>query len=182
MTPLLLGPVSCTRHRYERPCGELDLGSVKELLYSIVHVRPVACLVYRDSDGWSVLSTRCTYVGCDLTYQEPVLLCPCCKTRYTLDGVPLPGWPATVPLPWIDISYKDGHLFANPCVIHPPSWRFTNPEIEEAIRKLREQVKDENLSDEVKIPGLLTGKGDGEIGQMFLEDDPNLIHELQMVK
>jgi hypothetical protein len=89
---------------------------------------------------------------------------------------------ATRRLPWIDIYYKDGHLFANPGKIRPASWRYTTPEIEEAIRKLRKRVKEEGLKDEVVIPQILHGKGDGEFGMMFLEDDPNLIHQLEMIK
>ncbi len=183
----LLSTTACERHRYIRPAAELELGSIDELLYSIVHIRSKAILLFRDADGWSALSTRCTYRGCDLTHQEiefrvEGLLCPCCRTRYTLRGIPHKGWPATHPLPWVDLSFKDGHLYANPGKQHPPSWRYSTPEIEEAIRTLRKRVREEKLKDEVTIPGLLTGKGDGEVGVMFLEDDPNLIHELKMIK
>lgn len=179
--------VACERHRYIRPAAELDLGTLDELLYSIVHIRSKAILLFRDADGWSALSTRCTYRGCDLTHQEIAfreegLLCPCCRTRYTLAGIPQRGWPATHPLPWVDIYFKDGHLYANPGKVHDARWRFSTPEIEEAIRTLRKRVREEKLSDEVEIPDLLTGKGDGEVGVMFLEDDPNLIHELKMIR
>jgi hypothetical protein len=80
--------LGCERHRYVRPAGELDLGAVKDLLYTRVHNHVKAVLLSRDADGWSALSTRCTYRGCDLTFQEPVLLCPCSKTRFALDGRP----------------------------------------------------------------------------------------------
>jgi nitrite reductase/ring-hydroxylating ferredoxin subunit len=182
LVPVMLTFSACERHRYIRPAAELDLGAVKELLYSTVHVRSKAVLLYRDVDGWSALSTRCTYRGCDLTHQEPVLLCPCCRTRYDLSGKPHQGWPATHPLPWIDVYYKDGHLYANPGKVRSPSWRFTTPEIEEAIRKLKKRVKLEGLKDEVVIPEVLKGKGDGTFGTQFLEDDPNLIDELRMIQ
>lgn len=172
----------CERHRYERPCEELDLGPVKSLLYRRVHMRNQAVVVNRDIDGWSVLSARCTYIGCDLTYQEPVLLCPCCKTRFDLNGVPYAGWSATVALPWCDVYHRDGHLFANPCKHRSPTWRFTTPEIETAIRELRKHIKTEGLGDEVKVPEVLLGASDGEVGGQFLEDDPNVMHSLDMIK
>ncbi|MCB0322119.1 MAG: Rieske 2Fe-2S domain-containing protein [Bdellovibrionales bacterium] len=172
----------CERHRYIRPGGELDLGAVEDLLYSSVHIRSKAILLFRDADGWAALSTRCTYRGCDLTHQEPVLLCPCCRTRYSLDGIPHQGWPATRPLPWVDLAYREGHIWANPGTVRPPGWRFSTPEIEEAVRKLRLRVREEKLRDEVAIPSGLKGTGDGEAGTMFLEEDPNLIHELKMIK
>jgi nitrite reductase/ring-hydroxylating ferredoxin subunit len=186
---LPLGLSGCERHRYDRPAGELDLGAVKDLLYDVSHVREASVLVFRDIDGWSVLSTRCTYIGCDLTYQEPemaqgtaLLLCPCCRTRFRLTGDPYEGWPATVPLPWLDVYYRDGHLYAEPGRPKPRSFRFTTPQIEEAILELRKRIKDRDIISEVKIPEVLLGKGDGEVGGMFLEDDPNLIYELDMIK
>lgn len=182
LVPLAASIVSCARHRYNRPAGELNLGTVRELLYSQVHLRSQAVLVLRDTDGWSALSTRCSYEGCDLTFQEPVLLCPCCHTRFNLDGTPQPGWPATRPLPWIEVYYREGRLYADPGKVKPASYRFTTPEIEEAVRKLKERVKEEGLIDEVKVPGVLKGEGDREYGQMFIEDDPNAIEELKMIK
>lgn len=180
---------ACERHRYVRPAGELDLGAVKDLLYDVTHNRQAAALVFRDIDGWSALSARCTYVGCDLTYHEPeaahgtaLLLCPCCRTRFRMTGQPYEGWPATIPLPWMEITYRDGHLYANPGKPQPRSYRFTTPEIEEAIRELRKRISDRDVIDEVEIPKVLLGKGDGEIGGQFLEDDPNLIYELDMIK
>lgn len=182
--PALLGQLGCTRHRYVRPAGELDLGTVRELLYSVVHVRSKAILVFRDTDGWRALSARCTYVGCDLTFQEPILLCPCCKSQFDMTGAPLMGSLATEALPWIQVSYRkeEGHLYADPGKVVPATARFTTPEIEEAIRSLRERVKEEGLADEVKVPPLLQGSGDGEPGTMFVDEDPNLLHELDMIK
>ena len=179
--------LACERHRYIRPAGELDLGPVKDLLYDVSNRRRVSTLVFRDINGWSALSTRCTYRGCDLTYQQPVigtpvLLCPCCRTRFRMNGAPFDGWPATHPLPWMKVTYRDGHLYADPGKQVSSKERFTTREIEEAIRELRKRIQDEQVSDGVKIPEVLLGKGDGEPGGMFLEDDPNLIHELDMIK
>lgn len=182
----LLGS-GCERHRYIRPAGELDLGPVKDLLYDVSNRKESSSLVFRDINGWAALSTRCTYRGCDLTYQEPVvgtalLLCPCCRTRYRLSGQPFDGWPATHPLPWMKIYYRDGHLYTDAGKHVGQKERFTTKEIEEAIQELRRRIKEKDISDGVKIPEVLMGKGDGELGGMFLEDDPNLIYELDMIK
>lgn len=181
-TPALIAFQGCERHRYIRPAGELDLGTVRELLYSVVHVRSKAVLVYRDAEGWRALSTRCTYNGCDCTYQEPILLCPCCRSQFDLEGRVLRGSIATHNLPWIKVTYRDGHLYADPGQVVSPSDHFQDERIEEAIRKLRERIKDEGIGDEAKIPELLLGSGTGEPGQMFLEDDPELMHKLRMIK
>jgi len=82
----------------------------------------------------------------------------------------------------MEISYRDGHLYADPGKIVGASYHFTTPEIENAIRSLRERIKDEGIGDEAKIPDVLLGGGTGEPGQMFLEDDPELIHKLQQIK
>jgi hypothetical protein len=50
---------------------------------------------------------------------------------------------------------------------------FTTPEIEEAVRKLKIQVREEGVSDNVKIPKALMGeRGLDEESQMFLEEQP----------
>jgi len=180
LSPLALS--ACERHRYVRPSVELDLGVVSELLYSVVHISRKSVLLFRDASGWAALSTRCTYLGCDLTYQEPVLLCPCCRTRYDLDGVPHQGWPAIHALPWFDITHRAGHLIVNPGKKRPASFRFTSPELEASIKKLKRRVKKEGMSDEVQIPEILKGKGDKRVGTMFLEEDPNMLYELDMIR
>ena len=181
------GLVGCKRHEYVRPPGEIDLGPVSDMLYTKVHVRARAFMVFRDADGWRALSTRCTYIGCDLTpqdqtHEKPVLFCPCCRSYYDEYGRVFPDQYATKDLPWAEISYRDGHLYANPGHVVPATYRFTTAEIEEAVRALRQRYKEESIGDEVKIPEFLQGQGDGEPGRMFLEDDPNLIHELDMIK
>ena len=72
-------------------------------------------------------------------------------------------------------------MHSNPGKFKNPNWRFTSPEIEEAIRKLRKNIKEEDLDDEVTIPKLLEGKKK-EPGMMFLEDDPNMIHKLDQIR
>ncbi|MFN8388881.1 MAG: Rieske 2Fe-2S domain-containing protein [Bdellovibrionota bacterium] len=180
--------LGCERHRYIRPTAELDLGTVRDLLYSMVHVRIKSALVYRDGDGWRALSTRCSYDRCDLTlqtietYRDQYLLCPCCRSEFDLMGHPHPGGKAAHELPWMTLSYRDGHIFGDPGKPVSESTHFTTPEIENAIHRLRERIKEEGVGDEVKIPEILMGQADGEPGRQFLEDDPELIHRLQMIK
>ncbi|HMO17817.1 MAG TPA: Rieske 2Fe-2S domain-containing protein [Oligoflexia bacterium] len=174
---LLSSTIGCERHRYDRKKEqkgiELDLGPVKDLLFTQTHVPTKAVLLFRDINGWVALSTRCTFHGCDLTYQEPVLLCPCCKTPFEIEtGRPYQGHTATRPLPWIEVSYKEGHLYAHPDREVKSDWRFTTPEIEEAVRKLKVQIRDEGISDNIKIPKSLMGKrGLDEERRMFLEEE-----------
>ena len=175
---------SCTKHEYIRPAGELELGKIKDLLYTVVHVRNKATLVYRDDKGWRALSLRCTYSGCDLTYQPPVLLCPCCRAEFSLEGKVYAGSSATVDLPWMEMSYRDGSRYANPGNIKEDSYNFTLPAIEQAIQELRQRVKAEAVSDNARIPDILMGKGDGENepGSMFLDADPTLLQNLDNIK
>lgn len=175
---VLLG---CERQNYIRPAGELYLGTVRELLYNLVHVRSAAALVVRDANGWRALSCRCTYNGCDLSYQDPILLCPCCKSHFAKDGRVVSG-AAKHPLPWMEISFRDGRLYADPGKIVKSDYRFLSPEIEKALKDLRERFKVEGIGDEIKIPEILKGAGDGDPSPMFLDQDPNFVHDLEMIK
>lgn len=174
---MCLSILACERHRYERDKEQkevsLDLGPVKELLYTQTHIPIKSVLLFRDIDGWSALSTRCTYKGCDLTYQEPILLCPCCGSTFDFSGEPHQHSKASHPLPWMEVSYKSGHLYAHPGKPVKSSWRFTTPEIEESVRKLKIQVRDEGVSDTVEIPKTLMGeRGLTREGPMFVEEQP----------
>lgn len=176
----LLGSLSliafgaCERSRYVREEAqkevELDLGPVRGLLYTQIHIPIKSVLLFRDIDGWSALSTRCTYNGCDLTFQEPVLLCPCCKSQFSLDGVPYSGSDASVSLPWIEVGYKKGHLYAYPGRVVKKETRFTTPEIEAAVRKLKLEVRDPNIASEARIPEALLGQKDlNDNSPMFID-------------
>lgn len=173
---------SCNRHRFVRPAEELDLGSVRELLYSQVHIPARAALVFRDINGWRALSTRCTYIPCDLTFQEPILLCPCCRSQFDLEGRKLQGSLAPDNLPWMEMYYKEGRLYANPGKVVSATYRFTTPEIETSIKLLRERIKEEGVGDEAKIPEVLLGEGGRDSGKMFIDEDPELIQSIDQIK
>jgi len=174
-----LGFLACERSAYRREEEQknvaLDLGPVRNLLYTQIHIPIKAILLFRDIDGWSAISTRCTYNGCDLTFQEPTLFCPCCKSSFSLDGDPYSGDYATIPLPWIEVGYKEGHLYAYPGKVVSKKKRFTTPEIESAIRKLKLQIRDPSVSSEARIPeAVLGGTGEEDEGPMFIDGAPPL--------
>ncbi len=178
-----LGLMACERRVYRREEQQkdviLDLGPVRSLLYTQIHIPIKSVLLFRDIDGWSAISTRCSYNGCDLTYQEPTLFCPCCKSSFSLDGFPYAGGYATVPLPWIEVSYKEGHLYAYPGKVVPKKQRFTTPEIETAIRKLKLQIRDPSIASEARIPDSVQGKRDPEDdGPMFVDRAADLAKPL----
>lgn len=180
---IALGFTACTKHRYIRPAGRLELGKVRELLYTSIHVRSKATMVFRDAEGWKALSARCTYNGCDLThqFQTQTFFCPCCKSEFDINGKPISGV-ASVPLPWMTMSYQDGYLYAEPEKIVDAKYRFTTPEIEQAIREAQIPIKELSVEDEVKIPEILQGKGDGNNGEMFTDDNPEILDEIDKIK
>jgi hypothetical protein len=174
-----IGLMACERSIYKREEEqkdlELDLGPVKTLLYTQIHIPVKAVLLFRDIDGWSALSTRCTYHGCDLTFQEPILLCPCCKSQFGMDGQAYAGGVATRPLPWVEVNYKHGHLYAYPGKVVDSKKRFTTPEIEAAVRKLKLQIRDPNIASEAKIPDALLGsRAEEDEGPMFIDGAPDM--------
>ncbi len=181
LLPLGFMPLGCEKARYRRPWGELDLGPIKTLLYERVFIREKSILLYRDSQGWYALSTRCTFRGCDLSYRDNYFVCPCCKSTYALDGSIIEG-PTPERLPWLSLRYADGHLYANPGKVVNSSYRYTLPAIEEAIKRFRKEIKSEGISDEVKIPKILLGSGDGEGGRMFLDEDPVRARDYEMIE
>ncbi len=174
-----LGLMACERSVYRREEEQkddiLDLGPVRNLLYTQIHIPIKSVLLFRDIDGWSAISTRCSYNGCDLTFQEPTLFCPCCQSSFSLEGNPYAGGSATVPLPWLELSYKEGHLYAHPGKVVPKKNRFTTPEIEAAIRKLKLQIRDPSIASEARIPdAVMGGQNREEDGPMFVDGVPDL--------
>ena len=171
----------CNRHSYvrqkEQANIELDLGTVKSLLFNQVHIPVKSVLVFRDLDGWRALSTRCSFEGCDLTvHDQQSLFCACCKSEYDIKGVPFADSKAKDKLPWLEIFYKEGHLYARAGKVVSPDYKFTDPKIEEAVKKLKLQVREEKIEDGAKIPSELLGSKDAdEEGMMFLDKPPEVV-------
>ena len=152
------GGSGCER-RYQRAGANHVLGEVQYLLFPKKHIRERALLLFRDDGGWSVLSTQCTHEGCDLTYQDQVLLCSCCESVFRHDGMVLRG-PAKDPLPFYSISYRDNKLYADGSKIVGADYRFTTPEIERAVKDLRARILKEGIGPQENIPNvLLYGQG-----------------------
>ena len=158
---------ACKDH-YERPGGFHDLGEVKDLLYSEHFVQDRGFLVKRDAEGWSALSARCSNDGCELTYRDESLRCMCCGSEFDHDGHVMHG-PAKYPLPYYTLVYTDNHLYVDTNEEVKESYRFTTPEIEQAIAQLRERIKREGIRPGAKVPEILLGTGDNEPGEMFKE-------------
>jgi len=158
-SPFLIG----CKKPYQRKPEILDLGPIKEFFFDVQHVQDVACLVYRASTGWAVLSTRCTYEGCELTYQENTLLCPCCRSRYNHAGIKISG-KAPLNLPWYAMDIKEKNLVADAGKVVGPEYRFTIPELEDAINKIRQNISERGVKEGIEIPKFLLGSSDGEIG------------------
>ena len=168
-SPALLSGILGCKRGYTRPAGEYNLGQVKDLLYTQQLVRERDILVYRNKDGWSALSTQCSYEGCALSYQEERFLCTCCGSVFDHFGSVLKG-PAEAALPYLAINYSDGNLYADSSKVVTKEYRFTSPELEEAIARLEERIKKEGTRAGSQIPDILLGKGDQtETGPMFEE-------------
>lgn len=160
--------LSC-RQSYTRVASEINLGEVRDLLYSQQLVRERDILVNRDPLGWSAMSTQCTVEGCALSYQDERFLCVCCGSIFDHSGSVKKG-PAEIPLPYYELKYLEGNLIANSGKIVPSSYRFMSPQIKEAIARLEERIKKEGTRAGTQIPEILLGKGDRtETGPMFEE-------------
>lgn len=165
---LLFLPLLGCEQSYERPVGLHDLGEVKELLNPTSFVRDKAFYLRRDDAGWSAMSTQCTYEGCQLSLQERAFICVCCRSIFDLAGRVARG-PAKNNLPYYSIFYKDNHLYADTAEIVEASDRYTTPEIEQALAKLRERIQQEGARPGAQIPDILRGAADGDVREMFVE-------------
>lgn len=155
----------CER-RYTRKNAVHNLGPVKDLLSSMQHIASKKMLVIRDDGGWAAMSTSCTYDGCDLTFQDTTLLCPCCRSLYDHGGSVLRG-KATVGLSWYQISYSEGSLFADSGKPVDPSIRFTTPKLEAALKKLREKLQQNpNLLKDGSVPRIIRELPEKSLGNM----------------
>lgn len=168
-SPALLSSLFGCKQGYSREPGEHNLGAVQDLLYTQQLIRDKDILVYRDPSGWSAMSTQCTHEGCALSYQEERFLCTCCGSIYDHVGSILKG-PAKVELPYFEIKYVEGSFYADSSKVVPSTYRFTSPELEEAIARLDVRIKKEGTRAGTQIPEILLGKGDQtESGPMFEE-------------
>lgn len=155
---------------FRRKADIYRLGDSADFLYKKVFVADKKFLVHRLEKGWAALSTRCTHLGCDLSYQAKYLLCPCCSSAYDHFGRVLRG-PAKAPLSWVELSFQDDFFFANSGKIVKAGQSFTTPEIEKVIQQYSFEFKevDEIDSDFTRIPKVLIPKKEVEINLEELE-------------
>ena len=135
-------------------------------------------LVRLDDDGWSVMSARCSHEGCDLTFQPNTFLCSCCRSVYDHDGAVLKG-PAVHALPYYELTFKHDKLQANTEKIVQKNYRFMMPEIKDLVKELRRRVLEEGKG-QVRIPKVLLGQEQGQIGSQFQVQSDDRLYELEM--
>jgi len=176
---VILAQGSC-KSSYTRKAQLIDLGEVKGFLYTKVFVRDHKLFVTRDDKGWAAMSTQCTHEGCDLSLQEKNFFCPCCRSYFEHNGQVISS-PAEHNLPYYEMSYKEGHLYADTGKPVKPDYRFTTDELEQAIKKLNVEIRDQEIKD-VHIPKPLTGELDQDGGAMFREEQPSEVYEREMIK
>lgn len=58
--------------------------------------------LFREKEGYSALSRKCTHLGCNLIYSGNELDCPCHGSKFTLDGKVVKG-PAQDDLHWYKV-------------------------------------------------------------------------------
>ncbi|MDD2941873.1 MAG: Rieske (2Fe-2S) protein [bacterium] len=92
--------------RYELAPRLLRLGLVRDLLFPAQKIEYASALVVRDDEGWGAMSARCSREGCDLSWEETKLVCPCCRSAWNLKGELL-GGKARHPLPWFKVGLRE---------------------------------------------------------------------------
>ena len=154
--------VSCSKS-YQRKAELINLGQIKSLLLKVQYLRSQSILLFRDDQGWSALNMRCSYEGCDLTYQENSLYCSCCRSHFAFDGRVLAG-KAKNNLPFYELSLKVDQivvdenqppkkqfiLVADTSKIVKQNYRFTTQEIEDALSHFKDAIgKSQVLGNEI---------------------------------
>lgn len=172
--------LSGCRGEFMRPHARLDMGKVEQLLYERQHIRERALVAYRFSDGWSVMSSRCTYDGCELTYHDNGLLCSCCRSVFYFEGQVLKA-PAKHSLPFYRMETTNNRIYALAGDEVKRDYRFTTPELEKKVKGLRARGLDQ-VGSRIKVPEVLKGEGTGEVGRMFVEEPPVSLADLGVVK
>ena len=163
---------------YTRPAEIIDLGEIRYLLGRETYLRDQSVLVFFDEQkGWAVMSARSTINGCDLTYLDKFMFCPCSRVYWDHSGRPVSGQKAGN-LPFFQLYYEkydDGqgmkvekkmHLLVNTAKIVPP-FQYLGPEgVLAAVPKIKEINELQQVNSAAKIPEVLKGKPDGSLGPM----------------
>ena len=66
--------------------------------------------VLHDNEGYAVLGSVCTHLGCVVTVSSEGFECPCHGSRFRQDGKVVQG-PAPSPMPWFELALSaDGQI------------------------------------------------------------------------
>jgi len=92
--------------RYSSPeIKKIDIGEIKQGINFFEEV-----IIHRDEKGFTVLSSRCTHLGCLIKETKgDTLLCPCHGSRFGFDGRKIKG-PASGPLKKLDFQISEESL------------------------------------------------------------------------
>ncbi|MCC6954614.1 MAG: Rieske 2Fe-2S domain-containing protein [Deltaproteobacteria bacterium] len=168
---LLVITASGCKKSFRRPPMVYDLGEVKELLYTQQLLRELSMFVARDERGWMAMGTRCTRDGCDLSYQPSGFVCMCCNSVFSHSGRVISG-AASSSLPYYQMTYREGHLFADTEFPVSDKIRFMTPELASALERLEERIRLEGVRPGARIPNALLGKEAGQdVDPMFSDDE-----------
>lgn len=163
--------LAACKKSYIRPPGEFNLGKVQDLIDPITNIEGMGLIVFFDEQGWSVMSTRCTVDGCAASYNVDKFVCSCCRSVYTFNGIPIDGV-AEKRLPFYEIKYATGMLFAEAGKDVGEKYRFTHPDLKPVLDHAKELLEAAKTGDPARVPDVLRGQSDHEIGRMFIENQP----------
>ena len=160
---------ACEKERvFVRRPEHHPLGKITDLLAGKQHVRASAMLVIRDDNGWAALSTRCTFDGCDLSYQNKTLSCACCGSYFDHSGNTVYG-PAKLPLPWYRVDFRNKLFYALGDHVVAQDERFSTAELEAQYQRLIAKYKTPNYS---RIPKILLSHSNETTG---IHDNTKLV-------
>ncbi|MCP9946238.1 Rieske (2Fe-2S) protein [Streptomyces somaliensis] len=105
------------RARTPTPTAPVDLGPAAEVPVGGARLyREQRLLVHRPAhDEYRVFSAQCTHAGCPLDrIEEDEGNCPCHGSRFDVTTGEVLKGPATVPLPAVPVTVRNGRLVAGP--------------------------------------------------------------------
>lgn len=181
--PLLLGSLfGCEKTLYNRPSQKLRLSDPESLLFDVQPVAHQSVLVFRDEEGWATMDARCSYDGCDLSFNGEYLMCACCQSVYDISGQVIYE-PANRDLAWFKMGFEHGVLVAFSGETVGPKQRFTTPDLEKQVMETRQRIRKDGPAAVVRVPtplfrwdelddGSLFGRFTDADLQRYYPDDP----------
>ena len=156
------------------------MGDLDQFFFTKVFLPDQKLMIFRDNEGWYALCTRCTYDGCDLSYQGKSLFCTCCGSIYSTNGQVLKK-PSKRSLPWYELTFEENQLYVNTEKVVSSSYRFTTPELEDILKRLQVEIREQRIGD-VDVPKDIMGTESKPVRSMFTEGNQREIDERSMIK